>query len=229
MNRIHPTAIIGAGVDLGDDNVIGPYCVIVGPCRIGNGNWLAPSVSIGTPAEYRGGPHPVGWEGELDGAGVVIGDRTTIREFVTINQGTAETTRVGDDCYLLARSHLGHDSVIGDSVTLACNVALGGHTRVWSWATVGLGTVVHQHGRIGPGAMVGMASSVRKPIPPFVVAVGNPARVTGANRVGLRRLGCSDAVIDALDEYRQGRGERPELPAGIGERLDDWEKAAVDD
>ena len=227
-NRIHPTAIIGEGVELGDDNVIGPFTVIVGPCRIGNGNWIAPSVSIGTPAEYRGGPHPVGWEGELAGAGVVIGDKSVIREFVTINQGTKEPTRLGDDCFMLARSHLGHDCNVDDGVTLAPNVQLGGHTRVWSWATIGMGTVVHQHGNIGPGAMVGMGSAVRKPVPPFTVAVGSPSRVSGPNRIGLSRRGCTDEMIEALDRYRMGTGERPtDLPVEIAKVLTEWEQHAA--
>lgn len=229
-NRIHPTAIIGAGVELGDDNVIGPYTVIVGPTRIGGGNWIGPHVSIGTPAEYRGGSHPVGWEGEVDGAGVRIGDRSIIREFVTINQGTHETTVVGDDCYLLARSHVGHDCVLDRSVTLADTVQLGGHTHVWSWANIGMSTVVHQRGQIGPGAMIGMGSAVRKPVAPFTIAVGNPARVTSVNRVGLSRRGCSDAVVDAFEEYLKGKADLPaDLPAEIADELSAWVKATADD
>ncbi|MFU8849838.1 UDP-N-acetylglucosamine acyltransferase [Micromonospora sp. SL1-18] len=224
-NRIHPTAVVGADVELGDDNIVGPYSVIVGPCRIGNGNWIGPHVVIGTPAEYRGGPHPVGWDGEIAGAGVVIGDNNTFREFVTVQQGTQETTRVGDDCYLLARSHVGHDCVLDDSVTLTGNVALGGHTHVWSWANIGLGTVVHQRGQIGPGAMVGMASAVRRPVEPFTITVGNPARASGVNRVGLSRRGCDDAVIDEFESYLKGRADLPAgLPAEVAEQLTAWVK-----
>ncbi|HEX6499584.1 MAG TPA: UDP-N-acetylglucosamine acyltransferase [Micromonosporaceae bacterium] len=229
-NRIHSTAIIGVGVELGDDNVVGPYTVIVGPTRIGSGNWIAPHVSIGTPGEYRGGAHPVGWDGELDGTGVLIGDRSVIREFVTINQGTKETTVVGDDCYLLARSHVGHDCVLDRAVTLADTVQLGGHTQVGAWANIGMSTVVHQRGRIGPGAMIGMGSAVRRPVAPFTIAVGNPARVTGVNRVGLSRLGCPDVVVDAFEEYLKGKADLPaDLPAQLVDELTAWAKAAAEE
>ncbi|MGC4808092.1 UDP-N-acetylglucosamine acyltransferase [Micromonospora sp. DT233] len=225
VNKIHPTAVIGTDVELGDDNVVGPYSVIVGPCRIGNGNWFAPHVVVGTPAEYRGGPHPTAWDGEPDGGGVVIGDNNVIREFVTVNQGTQETTRIGDGCYLLARSHVGHDCVLDDAVTLSDAVQLGGHTHVWSWANIGMGTVVHQRGQVGPGAMVGMGSAVRRAVEPFTITVGNPARVSGVNRVGLSRRGCADDVIDRFETFLKGRSELPAgLPVEVAEELAAWTK-----
>jgi UDP-N-acetylglucosamine acyltransferase len=191
-NRIHPTAVVGAGVELGAGNVIGPFSVVVGPCRIGDDNWIGPHVTIGTPAEHREGPHPVGWDDELAGQGVRIGSRNRIREYVSVHQGTCGETSIGDDCYLLARSHAGHDVRLDDDVTLACSVQLGGHTRVWSHATLGLGALVHQRAVIGPGAMVGMGAAVRGELAPFTVSVGSPARTVGMNEVGLRRLGCTE-------------------------------------
>jgi UDP-N-acetylglucosamine acyltransferase len=211
-NRIHPTAIIGEGVELGDNNVIGPYAVIVGPTTVGSSNWIAPHVVIGTPAEYRTGPHRLAWDGELAGAGVRIGDSNIIREFITINQGTHEATVVGNGCYLLARTHIGHDCVIDNAVTLSDAVQLGGHTHVWSWANIGMGSIVHQRGQIGPGAMVGMASSLRKPAEPFMISVGHPARAVSLNRIGLSRLGCSD---DVIDEYEGRIKAKAGLPAGM--------------
>jgi UDP-N-acetylglucosamine acyltransferase len=228
-NRIHPTAIIGAGVEFGDGNVVGPYAVIVGPARIGDGNWIGPHVSIGTPAEVRGGPHPAGWEGEADGHGVVIGDRNVLREFVTINQGTREQTVLGNDGYLMAQSHLGHDCRVGDGVTLASVVQLAGHTQVWSWSNLGMGTVVHQFTRIGPGAMIGMGSAVRKDVPPFSIAVGNPARATGVNAVGLSRRGCSEPVIEEFGKHLAGKAELPDgLPPELGDELKAWFQQLAD-
>jgi len=230
-NRIHPTAIIGDGVELGDDNVIGPYSVVVGPCRIGDGNWIGPHVTIGTPAEDRGGPHPVAWEGESAGEGVVIGDRNRIREYVTVHQGTHRASTVGDDCYLLVRSHVGHDVTLGDNVVLACSVQLGGHTEVWSHVNVGMSTVVHQHGRIGPGAMIGMGSAVRKEVDAFTITVGNPARASGINTVGLSRRGCDERTIAALEPFLKGKGELPAdaLPADLSAMLKAWaERAPLD-
>jgi UDP-N-acetylglucosamine acyltransferase len=231
-NAIHPTAIIGADVQLGDDNTIGPYSVIVGPTRIGNGNWIGPHVVIGTPAEYRGGPHPTAWnpDGGHAGGGVVIGDNNVLREFVTVNQGIQETTRIGDDCYLLTSSHVGHDCVLRDGVTITDAVQLGGHTHVWSWANIGLGTVVHQRLQVGPGAMVGMGSAVRRTVEPFTITVGNPARATGVNRVGLSRRGCAEDVIDAFEQYLKGRAGLPaDLPDDVAAELAAWTKLMASD
>lgn len=214
-NRIHPSAVLGDGVELGDGNVIGPFSVLLGPCRIGDDNWIGPHVTIGTPAEHRDGPHPAAWDGEQAGEGVHIGSRNRIREYVSIHQGTRNVTRIGDDCYLLARSHAGHDVRLDDDVTLACSVQLGGHTRVWSHATLGMGALVHQFGVIGPGAMIGMGAAVRGEVPAFTVSVGNPARVTGMNAVGLRKLGCTEDAIDA-------RLSRVDLPSNVAALLKLW-------
>lgn len=214
-NRIHPTAVVGDGVELGDGNVIGPYSVVLGPCRIGDDNWIGPHVTLGTPAEHRDEGHPVGWEGEQAGHGLHIGSGNRIREYVSIHQGTCRPTRLGDNCYLLTSSHAAHDVWIDDDVTLACSVQLGGHTHVWPHANLGLGAVVHQHSVIGPGAMVGMGAGVRGEVPAFTVAVGNPVRVTGMNAVGLRRLGCTETAIDA-------RLSNVELPANVAALLKLW-------
>jgi UDP-N-acetylglucosamine acyltransferase len=235
-NRIHPTAVIGEGVELGEDNVIGPYTVILGPARIGDGNWIGPHVTIGTPGEDRGGPHPVAWaeapagDPAADGHGVVVGDRNRIREYVSIQQGTWRTTTVGSDGYLLRGSHVGHDVVVDDQVTLACNVLLGGHTHVWSFANLGMGTVVHQGGRIGPGAMVGMGSAVRREVGAFTISVGNPARVTGVNQVGLDRRGVSEELVEALEPWLKSKGDLPNgglldrLPAEISTLVKAWDE-----
>jgi UDP-N-acetylglucosamine acyltransferase len=228
-NRIHPTAIIGAGVELGEDNVIGPYSVVCGPTRIGSGNWIAPHVSLGSPAEYRGGVHPAVWDGELDGAGVAIGDGNVVREFVTINQGTTQTTRVADDCYLLARCHVGHDCQVDNGVTLGDGVVLGGHTRVWAWANLGMAAVVHQRTQVGPGAMVGMASAVRKNADAFMITVGNPARAVGVNVVGLTRRGCDGPTIAAFEAFLRGNaGLPPGLPPDLVAVIGAWSDAAAE-
>ncbi|TCP57063.1 acyl-[acyl-carrier-protein]--UDP-N-acetylglucosamine O-acyltransferase [Tamaricihabitans halophyticus] len=232
-NQIHPTAVVGAGVEMGTGNVIGPYTVIVGPVVLGDDNWIGPHVTIGTPAEDRGGPHPAGWAdaptgaATEDGAGVRIGNRNRIREYVSVHQGTWRETWIGHDCYLLRGSHTGHDVRLDDRVTLACAVQLGGHTHVWADANLGMNTTVHQHGRIGPGAMVGMSAAVRGEVGAFTIAVGNPARVSGINEVGLRRKGCDEATIEALGPFLKGKQARPEAElagdAGeLGTLLVEW-------
>lgn len=223
-NRIHPTAVLGPGVELGERNVIGPYAVLCGPCRIGDDNWIGPHTAIGTPAEHRDGPHP-GWDDEPVGDGVEIGSRNRVREFVSVHQGTHRATRIGDDCYLLARSHAGHDVRVDDHVTLSCGVQLGGHTHVWSHANLGLGALVHQRGRIGPGAMVGLGAAVRGEVPPFTVSVGNPARTVGINEVGLRKLGCTDEAFEMLRTTVTGRlgvSDMDGVPAEVVALLKLW-------
>lgn len=231
-NRVHPTAVIGAGVELGADNVIGPYAVIVGPATIGAGNWIGPHTTIGTPAAHTAAPHPAAWDegpsGDptADGHGVVIGDGNRIREYCSVHQGTARPTTVGSGCYLLRGSHVAHDCVVGDRVTLGSNAVLGGHVAVWSWATLGLGAVVHQRVRIGPGAMVGMGAAVRDEVAAFAVSAGVPARVTGTNTVGLTRMGAAEPAIAA---FPAGIGDdvpvdRADLPDDVAAVLDQWRR-----
>lgn len=222
-NRIHPTAIIGDGAELGDDNVIGPYSVILGPATIGDGNWIGPHVAIGGPPEHRAAPHSVNWDGDQDGAGVRIGDRNVIREFTTISQGFHEPTRLGDGCYVMGRVFVGHDSDIGDEVTITSGVQIGGHCQVWALANLGLGTVVHQRTAIGPGAMVGMGAVVRRDVEAFTITVGCPARAVGVNEVGLRRRGCSDEIVAAVRSCVLETGGLPEgLPTELAGLWKSW-------
>jgi len=228
VNRIHPTAVLGPEVELGDGNVIGPYTVIRGPAVLGDGNWIGPHVTIGTPAEDRDGPHP-GWDDEPVGAGVRIGSRNRIREYVSVHQGTHRETTIGDDGYYLRGSHVAHDCLIGDSVTMASNVVLGGHVHIWSLANLGMGAIVHQRVRIGPGAMIGMGAAVRREAGAFTVSVGNPARVAGLNTVGLTRLGLAEDTIDQLEPWLKGKTPLPpdglmdRLPAGVSTLVRAWE------
>jgi UDP-N-acetylglucosamine acyltransferase len=222
-NRIHPTAVIGDEVELGDGNVVGPYSVVLGPCRIGDGNWIGPHVAIGGPAEHRDAPHPVAWDGERDGAGVRIGDHNVIREFTTISQGFHRPTRIADDCYVMGRVFVGHDTLVDYGATITSGVQIGGHCEIWALANLGLGTVVHQHTRIGPGAMLGMGAVVSREIGPFAIAVGCPARVTGVNAVGLRRRGCDERAIAALVPFVTDDGALPDgLPAELVGLLKRW-------
>jgi UDP-N-acetylglucosamine acyltransferase len=223
-NRIHPTAIIGPGVELGTGNVIGPYAVILGPCRIGDGNWIAPQVSFGGPPEYRGGDHPVAWDEELAPYGVEIGDRNVIREFVTINGGLGATTTVGNDCYIMSGSYVAHDCVLEDGVSITSGVRLGGHCRIWTRANLGLGAVVHQRTQIGPAAMIGMQSMVRRDVGAFTMTYGVPAREVGINAVGLQRWGCDEETIAALEAYLAGKEDLPPgLPPEVAAALARWE------
>lgn len=215
MNEIHPTAIIGPGVELGDDNIIGPYAVLYGPARIGDRNWIGPHVVIGTPGESKGTPHPAGWLAPGPGPAIEIGSDNVIREFTVVQAAVYDVTTIGDGGFIMDRTHFSHDCRIGDGVTTAAGVLFGGHCQVGNNANIGLGAAVHQFSVIGPGAMVGMNSVVKKPIPPFSISYGVPAKVQGANRVGMSRLGIDDDSIARVHRaYLAG-----EVPGEVDDRL----------
>lgn len=153
---------------------------------------ISPLASIGTPGEDPRKPNP-------PNHGVAIGDRTTIREFVTVHGGFEAPTRIGSDSYVMAHSYVAHDCVLHDGVTLAARATLGGHTIVHEGANVGLGAITHQRITIGAYAMVGAGAVVIRDVPPFAKVAGVPARVIGVNRVGMERAGFSEREIHAVE------------------------------
>jgi UDP-N-acetylglucosamine acyltransferase len=208
--RVHPTAILDAAVQLGEGVEIGPYAVIGPNVRIGTGTHVGPHVvierdtSIGADCRIHSGavlggdPQDLKYGGEA--APLIIGDRTVIRECVTINRGTDARgrTQIGSDCLLMAYSHVAHDCLLGDHVILANAVNMGGHCELGDWVIVGGITPVHQFVQIGAHAFVGGSSAVRKDVPPFVKAAGDPLRLFGLNTVGLQRRGFTDEERAAL-------------------------------
>lgn len=226
MNQVHPTAVIGDDVQLGTDNVIGAYAVLLGPMTIGDGNWIGAHAMIGGPAEIRGIDH--GSPSGGTGGGIRIGSRNVVREHVTIHQGHYATTSIGDDCYLMNRIYLGHDGVVGDRVTMASGVTCGGHVHIGADANLGMGAIVHQRRIIGPAVMLGMGSVVTRDVPPYAKAFGNPARVRGANRVGMQRQDIDDVAIAAVErQYASGRVP-PQAPDSALERAWSWWRAETD-
>lgn len=157
-NNIHPTAVIGPNVTMGNNNYIGPYCV------------------IGMPGEHR--------EKWGTDKGVVIGDGNVITGHVTIDSGIEEHTIILNDCFIMKHSHIGHDARIGDSVTISCGAKIGGHAVVDQHATIGLNAVIHQFNQIKEWAMIGMGAVVPKKVSIKAghTYVGNPARCIGVNR-----------------------------------------------
>ena len=211
MVAIDPTARIEPGAVIGKDVSIGPYCVIgqdvvigegcrliahvhvAGHTTIGPRTTLYPFASLGTPPQsvkYRGGP-----------TRLVVGADCDIREGVTINTGTEEdrgVTQVGDRCWLMVGSHVGHDCKVGNDVIFANNVALGGHVAVGDSVVFGGHAAVRQFVRIGEGAMVVGLSGVRADVIPFGLVQGPLADLIGLNVVGMRRRGCDKADIHRL-------------------------------
>lgn len=208
--RIHPTALVDASATLGEDVDVGPW-VIIGPdCTVGNGTHIAARatlernvllgerVQIGIGAILGGDPQDLKYRGEA--TWVDIGDDTAIREYATINRGTAHsiTTRVGRNCFLMSYVHLAHDCQIGDHVIISNGTQLAGHVTVEDRATISGLCAVHQFSRIGRHAFIGGCSRIPQDVPPFVRAVGNPVKLFGLNSVGLRRAGFDEAVVREL-------------------------------
>jgi UDP-N-acetylglucosamine acyltransferase len=152
---------------------------------------ISPLASIGAPGEDIRKPDPLNH-------GVHIGERTRVREFVTIHGGFEQQTHIGSDCLVSAHSHVGHDCFVGDRVMLA-RATLGGHTIVHEGAFVGLGAITHQRITIGAYAMVGAGSVVTRDVLPFALVYGNPAKQHGYNVVGMRRAGFSEEQIGYIE------------------------------
>jgi UDP-N-acetylglucosamine acyltransferase len=192
---VSPFTTIAEHVEIGDDCWIGPNVTIFDYVRIGSGCRVFPGAVIGAI------PQDMKFQGEE--SWVEIGDRTMIREFATVNRGTAASgkclTRVGNDCLIMAYVHVAHDCRIGDNCILTSFSGLAGEVEVDDWAIVGGGTMVHQFTHIGEHVMLAGAAGVSKDIPPYVLTARNPVRYAGVNIVGLRRRGFSDAVISEIE------------------------------
>ena len=185
--------VIGANVQIGDGTVIGAHTTIEGPTRIGRDNRIHAQAAIGgDPQDKKYG----GGKSEL-----VIGDRNTIREFVTLNRGTADgggMTRIGDDNWIMAYVHIAHDCTVGSNTVFANNATLAGHVEVGDHAILGGFSGVHQFCKIGAHAFVGMGSLINADVPPFVMVAGNYAKPRGINAEGLKRHGYSAERIAAI-------------------------------
>lgn len=185
-NDIHPRAIIGSNVKMGEGNYIGPYVTIYEGVIIGHNNRFEGHCSIGSPAEHQ----QYFFTDEAERR-VLIGNGNVIREFVTINAPTTGTTVMRSCCVMLRGSHLSHDSVLEDHVTVSCNVLIGGHSHIMQHANLGLGCILHQFTVVGSCAMVGMGAVVTKKLSvmPGGIYVGNPAKRIKENMVGIKRSG----------------------------------------
>lgn len=214
---IHPTAIVHPNATVDRSVEIGPYCivgehvtigarttllahvVVNGRTTIGEDTTIYPFCSIGAPSQDRKAE-----EGEL--AYTTVGSRTVLREYVSIHRGTADAggiTSVGDDCLLLAYTHVAHNCRVGNHVTMSNLAQLAGHVIVEDHALVGAMAGVHQFVRIGRHAFVGGMTKLVRDLPPYFLAEGNPAEVYGLNAVGLRRHGFSrEALAELKDAYK---------------------------
>ncbi len=205
-NNIHPTAIISETAILGENNYIGPYCLIGPNVIIGSNNHFEAYVSIGTPAEHRD-------FFRAEPGKVNIGSNNIVREYVTINGGTLNSTIIGDNIILLRGSHVGHDSKIESNVTISCNVLIGGHCIICKGANLGLAAAIHQYRVVGAYSMTGMHSSVTKNVPPFIIGFGSPCYPQRINRIGLTRGGVSEKDLHLFEIwFQKSNGIFDQLP-----------------
>ena len=213
---IHPTAIVSPEAQIDKEVAIGPYAIIGDHVNIGSGTKIGPHaviepyVEIGSEcqiyqfASVGAVPQSLKFQGEE--TWTKIGSRCVIREFVTINRGTADgggVTRIGDGCLLMAYVHIAHDCSLGDNVVMANNATLAGHVTIGKHATVGGLSAIHQFVRIGDFAFLGGKSVVVKDIMPYVLASGDRAKLHGLNQVGLKRQGFTPEALKQLKKtYR---------------------------
>jgi UDP-N-acetylglucosamine acyltransferase len=194
---IEPFAYIAANVIIGDGTWVGPNSTILDGARIGKKCKIFPSAVV------SGIPQDLKFRGEDSTA--ELGDNTTVRECATVNRGTAAVGRtvVGNNCLLMAYSHVGHDCLIGDNVIIGNSTALAGEVDVDDWAILSAGSMVHQFTHIGAHVMVGGGAKVRIDVPPFIKADRDPLSFLGLNSVGLTRRGFEKERIDEIHEiYR---------------------------
>lgn len=201
--KIHPSVVIDPfvtieqNVEIGEGTRIGSNVTIMEGARIGKNCTIFPGAVI------SGIPQDLKFRGEETLA--IIGDNTTIHECVTINRGTASKgkTVVGNNCLIMAYSHVAHDSVVGDNVIISNATQIAGEVIIDNFAVIGGGTLIHQFCHIGPHVMIQGGALVNKDIPPYVKAAREPIAYAGVNSIGLRRRGFSnDTIREIQDIYR---------------------------
>ena len=192
--RIGAFTYIGDDVEIGDGTIIGPHCSITGPTRIGRDNHFVGHAAVG------GDPQDKKFKGER--TELIIGDRNSVREFVTLNRGTGDgggVTRIGSDNLLLAYTHVAHDCDVGNHCVFSNNSTLAGHVIVEDWVIMSGFAGVHQFCRIGAHAFLGMGVLVSGDVPPFtMVATEAGGRPRGVNSEGLKRRGFDAERISAI-------------------------------
>lgn len=239
MAKIHPTAILEGDIELADDVEIGAYSILRGRIKVGKGTKIGSRVSlyhnveIGENCQIHDGcvigEAPQHLRDRGNKGKVVIGNNTVLREYVTVNRGTdfdKGITKIGNNVFLMAYSHVAHDCEVQDYVIMANAATLGGHVVIEHHAFIGGLAAVQQWCRVGAYAMVGGLSGVNKDVPPYMRAAGHHVEVKGLNIVALKRnnfspedikllkevyrkLFLADKLIKALEEIENLYGENP--------------------
>ena len=201
--KLHPTVTVGpftcihADVEIGEGTIIDSNVTICDGVRIGKNCHIHAGAVVG------GDPQDLKYKGEKTYA--IIGDNTTIREFVTIHRGTASKgkTVVGNHCLIMAYCHVAHDCLLHDHIIMSNATQLAGEVVVEDWAIIGGGSLVHQFSHIGAHAMIQGGSKVNKDVPPYIIAAREPISYCGINSVGLnRRAFTKEQIVAIQDVYR---------------------------
>ena len=201
--KIHPSVIIDPfvcierNVEIGEGTRIGSNVTICEGTRIGKNCNIFPGAVVGAI------PQDLKFNGEETLA--IIGDNTTLREFVTVHRGTASKgkTVIGNNCLIMAYCHVAHDCRLGNNIIMSNSTQLAGEVVVNDFAVIGGGTLVHQFTHIGAHVMIQGGSKINKDVPPYITAARDPIQYCGVNSIGLRRRGFSNDQIRAIqDAYR---------------------------
>lgn len=242
---ISDRAIVHPGANLAQDVEIGAFCVIEEDVTIGQGTRIDSHVVVrsGTRigrdnriysfASIGDDPQFAGYDGKP--TRLEIGDANVIREYVTLNRGSTSArgtgiTRVGNHNFLMAYSHIAHDSTLGDHIIFANGASLAGHVDVGDYAILGGFTLVHQFCRVGRHSLMGIGTVCLQDVAPYLIVAGNPAKTYGLNVRGLRRRGFSEDVITELREVyrRKFRGKTGQGPQDPGARAHPSSPEAAD-
>lgn len=185
-------AIIHDNVEIGDDTYIGPFAVIYNGARIGSKVKIYQSASVSHIPQILG----VGDEDTL----CSVGDGSILHEFVTLHRGSKSTglTSIGKNCLMMAYTHVGHDSKLGDNCVIANGVQIGGHCILEDYVMIGGLTPVHQFCRVGEHSMTGGGFRITQDVPPYILTGHHPLQYSGVNIIGLRRRGFKVEDIDIL-------------------------------
>lgn len=212
---IHPHTYIHPNAKLATNVKVDPFTVIHQDVEIGEGTWIGSNVTIMEGAKigkncriFPGAviaaiPQDLKYEGEY--SQVTIGDNTTIREFVTVNRGTKdrEKTSIGDNCLIMAYTHIAHDCLVGNNCILSNSTQVAGHVTIGDWAILGGMCAIHQFANVGQHSFISGGSLVTKDIPPYIKAGRTPLTYAGVNSVGLKRRGFNiDKINHILEIYR---------------------------
>jgi len=233
---ISKQAYVHPGARLGKDVTLEPFAYLAEDVVIGEGTWIGPGAVVMDGARvgrecriFPGAvisaiPQDMKFSGEYTIA--EIGDFTTIRESATVNRGTvaAGKTIVGNNCLLMAYSHVAHDCVVGNHCILVNSVALGGEVRMGDWAIMGGMSSAHQFTLVGAHAMIAAGTTLRKDVPPYILVGDSPVAYMGINKIGLSRRGFSQGKIEEIHNiYRiiyQSKRNTSQSLAYIGENFE---------